>query len=86
MAFSAAQVVCCGTDEAEIARRAERIGRSVDELRQSGLCGTPDEVVAKLATFAGIGASRAYLQVLDLEDLDHLSLLGEEVLPHCAAL
>ncbi len=86
MAFSAAQVVCCGTDEAEIARRAERIGRSVDELRQSGLCGTPDEVIAKLATFAGIGASRAYLQVLDLEDLDHLALLGEEVLPHCAAL
>jgi F420-dependent oxidoreductase-like protein len=86
MAFSAAQVVCCGTDEAEIGRRAERIGRSVDELRQSGLCGTPDEVIAKLATFAGIGASRAYLQVLDLEDLDHLALLGEEVLPHCAAL
>jgi F420-dependent oxidoreductase-like protein len=86
MVFSAAQVICCGTDEAEIARRAERIGRSVDELRQSGLCGTPDEVVANLATFAGIGASRAYLQVLDLEDLDHLALLGEEVLPHCAAL
>jgi F420-dependent oxidoreductase-like protein len=86
MAFSAAQVICCGTDEAEIARRAQRIGRSVDELRQNGLCGTPDEVIAKLATFAGIGASRAYLQVLDLEDLDHLALLGEEVLPHCAAL
>jgi F420-dependent oxidoreductase-like protein len=85
MALSAAQVVCCGTDEAEIARRAARIGQPVDQLRQNGLCGTPGEVVAKLATFAEAGASRAYLQVLDLADLDHLALLGEEVLPHCGA-
>lgn len=61
-------------------------GRQVDELRQNALCGTPDEVTAKLATFAAAGTSRAYLQVLDLDDLDHLALLGEEVLPHCAAL
>ncbi len=31
-------------------------GRQVDELRQNGLCGTPDEVTAKLATFAAAGA------------------------------
>jgi alkanesulfonate monooxygenase SsuD/methylene tetrahydromethanopterin reductase-like flavin-dependent oxidoreductase (luciferase family) len=84
--LSVAQTVCCGRDEAEVARRAAAIGREVDELRQNGVCGTPDEVVAKLATFAGVGASRAYLQVLDLTDLDHLSLLGQEVLPHCAVL
>ena len=76
MVLSVAQVVCCGRDEAEVARRAEAIGRQVDELRQNGLCGTPDEVVAKLATFADVGASRAYLQILDLDDLDHLALLG----------
>ncbi|MDZ7676324.1 MAG: hypothetical protein U5K30_14810 [Acidimicrobiales bacterium] len=28
------------------------------------------------------GAGRAYLQVLDLDDLDHIVLLGDEVLPH----
>jgi F420-dependent oxidoreductase-like protein len=84
--LSAAQTVCCGRDDAEIARRAVATGRQVDELRQNALCGTPDEVIAKLATFAAAGASRAYLQVLDLDDLDHLALLGEEVLPHCAAL
>ena len=31
--------------------------------------------------FAGAGATRAYLQVLDLHDLDHLELLAAEVMP-----
>jgi F420-dependent oxidoreductase-like protein len=86
LVYSAAQVVCCGSDDATIARRAASIGRPVDDLRKQGLCGTPDEVVAKLATFASGGASRVYLQVLDLDDLDHLRLLGTEVLPQVAAL
>ncbi len=86
MVFSVAQVVCCGRDEKEISARAASIGREVAELRQHGLCGSPDEVVSRLASFAEVGAGRAYLQVLDLHDPDHLSLLGEEVLPHCAAL
>jgi F420-dependent oxidoreductase-like protein len=86
MVFSAAQVVCCGRDDAEIARRAHAIGHEVSELRQNGLCGTPDQVVSKLATFAGAGATRAYLQMLDLDDLDHLALIAEEVLPRCAGL
>jgi F420-dependent oxidoreductase-like protein len=86
LVLSAAQVVCCGRNDAEVSRRAAAIGRQVDELRENGLCGTPDQVVAKLATFAEAGAARAYLQVLDLGDLDHLSLIAEEVLPHCAPL
>jgi F420-dependent oxidoreductase-like protein len=82
MVFSAAQVLCCGTDEAEIERRAKAIGRQVDELRQNGLAGTPAEVVEKIRTFADAGASRMYLQVLDLDDLDHLALVASEVMPH----
>jgi F420-dependent oxidoreductase-like protein len=75
--FSAAQVVCCGRTDEELARRAAAIGRDVDELRKNGLAGTPDEIAAKIAEFAGIGATRMYLQVLDLADLDHLELLSE---------
>jgi F420-dependent oxidoreductase-like protein len=86
LVLSAAQVVCCGRDEAAIARRAGVIGRQVDELRANGLCGTPEEVVAKLARFAAVGTQRVYLQLLDLSDLDHLALIADEVLPHCAAL
>jgi F420-dependent oxidoreductase-like protein len=79
--LSAAQVVCCGRDEAELGRRADAIGRSVEELRENGIAGTPGEVVERIGRFAEIGAERIYLQVLDLEDLDHLALLASDVLP-----
>jgi hypothetical protein len=39
-------------------------------------------VVERLAAFAAAGAQRAYLQVLDLDDLDHLRLIAAEVMPH----
>jgi F420-dependent oxidoreductase-like protein len=81
MVYSVAQVVCCGRDETEIARRATAIGREVDELREHGLTGTPDEVVAKIGEFAKVGAERVYLQVMDLDDLAHLELIAAEVLP-----
>jgi alkanesulfonate monooxygenase len=79
--FSAAQVVCCGRNEAEVERRAANIGRKADELRTHGAAGTPEEVVARISAFAGIGAETMYLQLLDLDDLEHLELLAKEVLP-----
>jgi len=77
MTYSAAQTVCCGRTPAELEKRAAAIGRELSELRATGIAGTPDEVAAKIAEFAQIGASRIYLQVLDLSDLDHLALLAE---------
>jgi alkanesulfonate monooxygenase SsuD/methylene tetrahydromethanopterin reductase-like flavin-dependent oxidoreductase (luciferase family) len=74
-------VLCCGDDEAEIARRADAIGRDVDELRENGLAGSPDEVVDKIGRYAEVGAQRVYLQVLDLSDLDHLALVADKVMP-----
>jgi F420-dependent oxidoreductase-like protein len=81
MIYSAAQVVCCGRSAAELARRARAIGREPDDLREHGLAGSPDEVAEKIAKFTAIGAERIYLQVLDLDDLDHLALIASEVLP-----
>ncbi|MCU1497848.1 MAG: putative F420-dependent oxidoreductase [Acidimicrobiales bacterium] len=81
MRWSAAQVVCVGSDDAEVEKRAAAIGRDADELRQNGVAGTPQEAVARLQQLAEAGASRAYLQVLDLSDLDHLALIAAEVLP-----
>lgn len=80
--LSAAQVVCVGTDDAEVARRAAAIGRQPEELRTNGAAGTPAEAVERLLAFGELGATRAYLQVLDLSDLDHLELIAAEVLPH----
>jgi alkanesulfonate monooxygenase len=50
------------------------------------LFGTPDEVIARLREFAAAGASRVYLQLLDVHDLDHIDLLAREVLPAVADL
>ncbi len=80
MAFSTAQVVCCGKDEAELIRRAAAIGRELPDLRENGLAGTPSEIVDKIGVFAEAGASALYLQVLDLDDLGHLELLAAEVM------
>jgi len=80
LTYSVAQVVCCGADEADIARRAQRIGREVDELRENGCAGTPAEVLDRIAAFAEAGAERVYLQFLDMDDLDHLHLVAEEVM------
>ena len=77
-------MVCCGADEAEVERRAANIGRQPDELRANGVAGTPDEVVARLQSYADIGAETVYLQVLDLNDLEHLDLVATEVMPRVA--
>ncbi len=82
IAFSAAQVVCCGKDEAELTRRAASIGRELPELRENGLAGSPSEIVDKIGAFAEAGATTVYLQILDLADLGQLDLLASEVLPH----
>ena len=81
LVYSAAQVVCVGRDDAEVARRAERIGREVGELKENGLAGTPAEVVDRIGEFATVGATRLYLQFLDLADLDQLELIATAVTP-----
>ncbi len=79
--YSVAQTVCCGRDAGELARRADAIGRALGDLRTDGLVGTPAEIVDKIGNFAQAGAERVYLQVLDLQDVDHLELIAAEVLP-----
>lgn len=81
LTYSMAIVTCCGRDEAEIASRAAAIGREVSELRENGLCGTPEEVADKIGAYREAGASRIYTQILDLEDLDHIALIGDSVIP-----
>jgi F420-dependent oxidoreductase-like protein len=79
--WSTALVVCAGADDAEVARRAASIGREVGELKANGLAGTPDEIVEVVGRFAAEGTQRLYLQVLDLDDLDHLELIASRVAP-----
>ena len=82
MTWSNAVTICLGADDAEVARRAAATGRELDELRANAVAGTPQQVVDVLGRYAEIGSQRAYLQVLDLADLDHLDLIATEVMPH----
>jgi F420-dependent oxidoreductase-like protein len=79
--LSAAATTVCGADDREVARRAAAIGQDVAHLRKSGICGTPGEVVDRLGEWADAGAGTVDLQLLDLDDLEHVQLLGREVLP-----
>ncbi|MGW0226916.1 LLM class F420-dependent oxidoreductase [Actinopolymorpha singaporensis] len=79
--LSAALTVSCGRDDAEVARRAAGVGQDPAALRERGLAGTPAELVDRIGTYAELGVSRFYLQLLDLTDLDQVELIAEQVAP-----
>ncbi|MFE6483310.1 LLM class F420-dependent oxidoreductase [Streptomyces sp. NPDC057757] len=81
LVYSNALVACVGKDDSEVKRRADAIGRDVDELKANGLAGSPAEVVERIAQYQAVGSQRMYLQMLDLDDLDHLELIAAEVMP-----
>ncbi len=77
LVHSAAQVVCIGKDDATVRRRAAAISLDLDELRDNGIAGSPEEARDRVGRLAEVGTSRIYLQVLDLADLDHLADIHE---------
>jgi F420-dependent oxidoreductase-like protein len=81
LTYSIAHATVVGKDDAELNRRADAIGRGLDNLRANSVAGSPAEVVDQLGAFAELGATRAYLQILDLHDIDHLELIASDVLP-----
>lgn len=80
--LSVALPTIVGTDEASLSRRAAAVGRDPQAVRNDGvIAGRPDEVIEKVARLRDLGAQRVYFQLIDLRDLDHLELLGTDVLP-----
>lgn len=84
--LSAAVVMCAGATDADVKRRANAIGRDVDEMKPSGFCGTFDELTEQAAAFRELGIERLYLQVLDLTDLDHVAEAGAALIEPLASL
>jgi F420-dependent oxidoreductase-like protein len=81
--LSAAVVLCVGKTDADVRRRADAIGRDVDEMRENGgVVGTPDQAIERIREYQALGASRMFLQTLDLSDLDHLDVVAAEIAPH----
>ncbi|MFI5907332.1 LLM class F420-dependent oxidoreductase [Dactylosporangium sp. NPDC051541] len=79
--FSFAQTIVCGRDDAEVRRRAEALGLDSKKPQDGQLYGTPERLAEDLHGFVAAGASRAFLQLLDLRDLDHLELIAAELAP-----
>jgi F420-dependent oxidoreductase-like protein len=77
-----AQTVCCGANEADLARRASAIGQDPASLRANNLGGLPGEIIERIGAYAAVGADTVYLQVLDIGDHDHVRLIASEVAPH----
>ncbi|MFC6156906.1 LLM class F420-dependent oxidoreductase [Kribbella jiaozuonensis] len=81
LTLSTAHTVVVGKDDAQVKQRADAIGRDVDDPKANAIAGTPAEVVDRLNQFAAAGSQRQYVQIMDLQDLDHLDLIAAEVLP-----
>jgi F420-dependent oxidoreductase-like protein len=73
LVLSVAQTVAVGRTDAEARARADRIRTSPP------LFGTPDRVVDEIGRFAELGATRVFLQILDLSDLDHLDVIASDI-------
>lgn len=81
LTYSTSLVTVVGASEAEFEARAAAIHRDPAELRVSGIAGTVHEVAERLNRLAAAGVQRVYLQIMDLQDLDHLDLIARKVMP-----
>jgi alkanesulfonate monooxygenase SsuD/methylene tetrahydromethanopterin reductase-like flavin-dependent oxidoreductase (luciferase family) len=85
-----------GADEAEVRRRAaeqmawQDEGGDVDaylaDLRKNHIAGTVEQVLGRLAEFAGAGIQRVLVHQLVHEDLESVALIGREIVPEAARL
>jgi F420-dependent oxidoreductase-like protein len=70
--------VAIGSSQAEADRRAEIVGSS--RIRESMLIGPPALLADRIDALAKVGADTIYLHIFDIHDLDHIALIGAEVL------
>jgi len=82
--MSATYQVICGATRAEAQQRLQRLGAPGERMLANGVVGTPSEVTAALQDLADQGSEIVYLHIFDIDDLDHLHLIGAEVVPQLA--
>jgi alkanesulfonate monooxygenase SsuD/methylene tetrahydromethanopterin reductase-like flavin-dependent oxidoreductase (luciferase family) len=77
--------VCCGETRADAQRRAASLGDAGARLLSLGVVGTPADVLGRLGELSAAGVDTTYFHIYDPADLDHIRLLGSEVLREVAA-
>ncbi len=82
MKLSIAMSTVAAPDAATLERRASRINRTGEQLRDgANIVGDAADIAARIGVYAGFGIDRVYFQLLDQQDVDHVEYLGAEVLP-----
>lgn len=71
--------VACGGTAAEAQRRAAVMGS--ERIRANAAVGTPARITDRVGELREAGADTVYFHIYDINDLDHIALLGAEVLP-----
>jgi F420-dependent oxidoreductase-like protein len=69
--LSVALPTIAAPDEQTLSRRAEAVGRSLEQFRDgTNICGDATEIVAKVERLIDLGAQRIYFQTVDMRDLE----------------
>jgi F420-dependent oxidoreductase-like protein len=76
--------VIVGSTHAEAQARLERLGEPGRRMLSMGTLGDVPTVVAALQELKAAGAEIAYVHIFDIDDHDHLRLIGAEVIPQVA--
>ncbi len=82
--MSATFQAICGSTRDEAQQRLERLGPPGERMLANGVVGTPADLIARLEPLADDGCETVYLHIFDIDDLDHLRLIGSEVVPQVA--
>jgi len=75
MILSHAITVFCDEDEASARARAEAVGLAGPMLLTAAV-GSPEQVAERLRQYADAGATRSYLQLLEMRNLEHVERLA----------
>jgi F420-dependent oxidoreductase-like protein len=71
--------VCVGASPADLQRRRESLGEPGARLLAAGVTGTAGDVISAIENLADQGADTVYFHVYGAADVDHIRLLGSEV-------
>jgi len=81
LSMSVTLTTICGSNAGDLNRRLTTSGQA----GFADLVGTPAAVADQLRGYAQLGVRRAYLRLPNLHDLEHIELLGSQVIPLCQA-
>ena len=77
--MSATVPTCIGRDPADLERRKESLGEPGARLLAAGITGYAGDLIRVIEDLADQGADTVYLHVYGPSDVEHIELLGEQV-------